>query len=400
MKKRYLITYKDKDLTLQKINTLFGTNNSIKEFSADTIINESSNYHFRNLGISSHMLSEKDVQVLKTNPKIASIEEDTGTTFSANTSDTKPKLRAALSDSYSWNMQLINAPKAWAKGYTGTGVNVAILSTGIANHPELNIKGGISTIPNWSSYMDDQGHGTHLAGIIAGLGKSSKSIRGVAPDASLYAVKVLEKTSVGGAEGKMTWIIAGMDWCIGNGIDVMCMGVSSQINPSEAYSVGVKQCQQADIMVVCASGDSFGYGGFSYVNAPANSGILDTPLASPMAVGAIDNTSQVSAFSSRGGKSEIHWNYISVVAPGVDIYSTFLNNEFRIMSGTGTACAHVAGLVALLKQKNKEMQQRNGKLNPLVIKSLICSTAKGLGQAPLPNTPYGYGLIDCDKVTN
>lgn len=391
MKKRYLITYKDKDLTLQKINTLFGTNNSIKEFSDGTIINESSNYYFRNLGISSHVLSEKDVLTLKNNPKIAFMEEDTGSTSSAKKSDTKPKLRVALSDTYSWNMQLINAPQAWAKGYTGRGVNVAILSTGIANHPELSIKGGVSMVPGVDSYLDDTGNGTHLAGIIAALGKSSKTIRGVAPDASLYAVKVLRNVPDRKPEGSITWIIAGMDWCIRNGIDVMCLGVASETDPSAAYSVAVQQCQNAGITVVCGSGDSF-RSIFSYVNAPANSCIPYTPLASPIAVGAIDSEPMITVFSSRGGKPRIYWNFISVVAPGADIYSTYLNNEFQTMSGTGTACAHVAGLAALLKQKNKEMKL-------LEVKSLICSTTKELGQSPFPNTPYGYGLIDCDKAT-
>lgn len=388
MKKRYLIVYKKNNVSTKKAASLLGESKQLIEFNLKSGLMAEGNYHFPNLDITSAVLNESEANELKEHPEIDFIEEDSWMTTLGELSSAKSKVLLAGEDS--WNMRMIKAPGAWKKGFTGKGVKLAILDTGIATHPDLSIKGGVSTVPNILSYNDDDGHGTHCAGIAAGLGVKPENVKGVAPDASLYAVKVLKKDSDGISRGLTSWIIAGMEWCVSSEMNVMSMSLGGKNNPSEAYAVAVKVCQEAGITVVCASGNS-NQTDFPFVNSPANSCYQGLAIASPVAVGSVDSASTIAMSSSRGGKPGILWNGVGVVAPGVNIYSTYLNNRYVTMSGTSMACPHVAGLAALMAQKDK-------KLTPLQIKADILATASALG-VNTPNETYGYGLINCEKAT-
>lgn len=283
-----------------------------------------------------------------------------------------------------WNINLVKAPLAWRRGITGRGVKVAVLDTGIAKHPDLTIKGGVSFIPRVTSYNDGHSHGTHCAGIIAAK-NNFHGVVGVAPNASLYAVKVLSDSG----SGRSSWIIAGMNWCIANRIDIASMSLGGANPPSTAYAHAVRRCQNAGVTVVVASGNSY-RSSFPWVCSPANSVIPGTPSASPLAVGAIDKNCRIAPFSSRGGRSN-PWNQIDVVAPGVSVKSTVLRNGYSSKSGTSMACPHVAGAAALIKQ-------RYPNINPLQIKARLQRTSTDLGRRGY-DTTFGSGLINCDRAT-
>lgn len=283
-----------------------------------------------------------------------------------------------------WNISMVKAPEAWAKGYRGSGVKVAILDTGIADHIDLSISGGVSFISGVTSYNDGHSHGTHCAGIVAAR-NNIVGVVGVAPLSNLYAVKVLSD----GGSGPTSGVIAGMDWCISNGMHVASMSLGSKSSPSVAYSNAVRRCQDNGITVVAATGNSGFDSSFPYVGAPANSYQRGTSKASPIAVGSINQSSILAGSSSRGGEHS-EWNQVTVVAPGVNVNSTVLNNGYGTKSGTSMACPHVAGLAALIYEKYPG-------ISPVNLERKITSSATDLGDSGY-DTLYGYGLINCEKA--
>ncbi|MFP3766371.1 S8 family peptidase [Prevotella intermedia] len=293
----------------------------------------------------------------------------------------------ALATSYiPWNIKLVKAHKAWAKGYDGTGVKVAVLDTGIDyNHEDLCVYGGVD-FSNSGDYMDYNGHGTHCAGIIAAR-EYRKKIVGVAPRAKLYAVKVLDNDG----SGYTSDIIAGMEWCIDNGIQVASMSLGGPQGPSVAYNNAISKCQLNGVIVVVASGNSGHTKYFPWVCSPANSVQAKTWSASPIAVGAVDKRNRIAYFSSRGHKY-LPWNPVGCVAPGVDVNSTFPGNKYEEMSGTSMACPHVAGLAALLCQRWNSSDVYKIK------KQLLLGTY--YSHKYPTSMDKGFGLINCDRVVS
>lgn len=401
--KRYLVTYIDPKTDSSKAMSLLEVSKENVYEGVSYLSKHSSPHkehvlHFKNLGISSIELNVNEAATLSHKKGILAVEEDKEMHIlgfpSKNIS--KKDIVSVLATQM-WNMDLVKAPAAWGRGINGGGVKLAILDTGVAVHPDLVISGGISFVPNVPSYNDGNGHGTHCAGIATGRGivaPNGFQIFGVAPRCDLYAVKVLADSG----SGQSSWIISGMDWCITNGIKVASLSLGSSSAPSVAWATAVKRCQDAGVVVVCASGNCYQPVItpscpiiFPWVGAPANSFIVATSNESPVAIGAIDQNSLIAPFSSRGGQTA-NWNLVTVVAPGVSIYSTYLNNGYATMSGTSMACPHAAGFAALLCQKYPG-------ISPHLIMAKMSSTARNLGTGPFPNTPYGYGLINCDAAT-
>ncbi len=292
----------------------------------------------------------------------------------------------ALSPSYiPWNIKMVKAHRAWARGYDGYRVKVAVLDTGIDyNHKDLCVYGGVD-FSGSESYMDYNGHGTHCAGIIAAR-EHRKRIVGVAPRAKLYAVKVLDDKGYGNTSN----IIAGMEWCVNNGIQVASMSLGGAHAPSVAYRNAISRCQLNGVLVVAAAGNSAN-SDFPSVCAPANSAQATTWSTSPIAVGAVDRRKQIAYFSSRGQKC-LPWNPVGCVAPGVNVKSTYLDNEYVEMSGTSMACPHVAGLAALLCQRWNSHDVYKIK------KQLLLGTFHS--HAYPPSTYMGFGLINCDRAVS
>lgn len=261
---------------------------------------------------------------------VARIEEDVEV-FATNKPTTPPP-PPADPQVVPWGISRVGAPAAW--GYsTGAGVNVAILDTGIdSDHPDLAVAGGLNAIAPRKSWDDDNGHGTHVAGIVAAL-NNSRGVVGVAPGASLYAVKVLDRRG----SGYLSTIINGLTWCIntrsdgvaGNDIGVvnMSFGASSS---NQSFYQAIAAAHAAGIVLVAAAGNSYG-------RAP-----VDYPAAygECLAVSATDYFNQLANFSSWGSA-------VALAAPGDVILSTYKGGGYASMSGTSMATPHVTGVVAL-----------------------------------------------------
>lgn len=225
----------------------------------------------------------------------------------------------------SWGITRVKADKVW-KYNTGEGVKVAVIDTGIdMDHPELaeNIIGGYNAIDSSLSPNDDQGHGTHVAGTIAGR-QSKKDLTGIAPKAKLFAVKVLDQTG----HGTFSAIALGIQWAVDHKVNVINMSIGSGHYDSEALKLAVAAAAKAGITVVCAAGNDHS--------------AVDYPAAYPgaIAVSALDIWDGLAEFSCSGPE-------IQFIAPGVDIISTYKDGSWARMSGTSMASPHIAGLAAL-----------------------------------------------------
>jgi subtilisin len=287
---------------------------------------------------------------------------------------------AVFSQPTPWNINLVNAPKAWARGYRGSGIKVAVLDTGIATHADLVISGGVSFVPGVISSKDGHGHGTHCAGVI-GARNNAIGVVGVAPLASLYAVKVLNDAG----SGQTSWILAGMAWARLNGMNIVSMSLGSNSCQSVAYTNAISQLNAAGVTIVCAAGNSGRpTEAFRCVGSPANS-------PGSIAVAAVDASKIRADFSSFGTTCcPPGANPVNISAPGVSINST-VPGGYKLMSGTSMACPHVAGAAALVKQ-------RFPTFTPAQIKAKLLATATDLG-APGNDPFYGAGLVDCNKAT-
>lgn len=269
-------------------------------------------------------------------------------------------------DTIDWGTDRIQAPVTWSKGYTGKGVKVAIVDTGIASHTDLAVAGGANFTDYTSSYQDDNGHGTHVAGIAAAQNNGT-GIVGAAPDAALYSVKVLG----GDGSGYLSDVIAGIDWAIANDMDIVNLSLGMATDSFALHQI-VDQAYSRDILIVAAAGNSgTSTGTGDTVNYPAK-------YSSVIAVGATDSSDLRASFSSTGPDVE-------VAAPGSGVTSTYLNGQYVRMSGTSMASPYVAGQLALLKEAFPAMTAGE-------LRSKLQSSVKDLGISG-KDAWYGYGLV-------
>ena len=233
-------------------------------------------------------------------------------------------------------------PSTSALPVTGKGIRIGVIDTGIDYlHPSLGggfgenykVARGHDFVNGDNDPMDDNGHGTHVAGIIAG---NSDTLHGVAPDAELYAYKVLDSQGSGNASD----VIAGIDQAIRDSVDIINLSLGTPDGyPDDALSTAVDNAVEAGIVVVVAAGNS---GAFESINSP---GLAKYALT----VGAA-NASAIASFSSKGPVSFGYEIKPDLVAPGVGILSAKLGGGYVSMSGTSMAAPYVAGLAADLKQ--------------------------------------------------
>ncbi|MEV6192878.1 S8 family serine peptidase [Streptomyces sp. NPDC051920] len=283
------------------------------------------------------------------------------------------------------SVPLIGAPEAWAAGYTGKGVKVAVLDTGVdVNHPDLAgaIERTASFVPG-EAITDLNGHGTHVAGTVAGSGAASGGdYKGVAPDADLYVGKVL-----GGADGsgQDSWVMAGMQWAAESGADVvnMSLGDSYPSDGSDPMSqtVDALSAKYGTLFVIAA-----GNAGPESISAPG-------AAASALTVAATDKQDQLASFSSTGPLAHSGGMKPDISAPGVDITAARSQDMtdggeglYRTLSGTSMATPHVVGAAAILAQRHPDWTGAQ-------LKEQLMSTAKGLDAG---YSPYevGTGRVD------
>ncbi|HYH01684.1 MAG TPA: S8 family peptidase, partial [Bacillota bacterium] len=272
----------------------------------------------------------------------------------------------------------VGATRAQELGLTGKDVTVAVLDTGIYPHPDLILPE--SRIVAWNDLVnerplpyDDNGHGTHVAGIIAGNGTASRGkYVGVAPEARIVAVKVLDKEG----SGNTSDVIAAIEWCIENqkaynikAINLSLGSAAQDSSREDPLCRAVAIAWSKGIVVCTAAG-----------NDGPDSRTINTPGISPVAitVGNLDdqdtedlNDDSISESSSRGPTID---NVVKpdLLAPGTNIMSLRNGRGYRSLSGTSMATPMVTGAVAQIFQKWPS-------LKPDQVKQLLRTNARNLG---------------------
>ncbi|HEY0372739.1 MAG TPA: S8 family serine peptidase [Thermoanaerobaculia bacterium] len=279
----------------------------------------------------------------------------------------------------------IHAPEVWQQyGTRGKGIVVAIIDTGIDyEHPALGggfgpgfkVIGGRDLVNGDDDPMDDQGHGTHVAGIVAA---NSSTLTGVAPEASLLAYKVLDHTGFGDSGV----ILAGVERAIdpnrdgdpSDHADVVNMSLGGPASPNDPLVAAVERGTAAGVVFSLAAGNS---GAIFDLGSPARA-----PHA--ITVAASDLEDRVAYFSTGGGTIEEGVVKPEISAPGVNINSAAFEKGTRQLSGTSMAAPHVAGVAALLLEKHPDW-------TPADVKTAIMSTA-----APIVGRGVGVGRPPTD----
>ncbi|MDP2948494.1 MAG: S8 family serine peptidase [Chloroflexota bacterium] len=304
---------------------------------------------------------------LRADARVASVEED----YQVRIVDTE------LDNS--WGVKRIGAGLVHPTNQ-GVGVKVAIIDTGIDyRHSDLNANyvGGYDFVNRDSDPLDDHGHGTLVAGVVAAEDNGA-GVVGVAPQAQLYALKVLSSSGW----GYVSDIIAALQWAQSHGIQVVNMSLGSS-QGSLSFQAAVTNASNAGIVVVAAAGNSGDCSGSTdTVSYPAR-------YAEVIAVGATDSYDSRPCFSSMGPTVEL-------AAPGVSVRTTYPNGSYAYASGTSLASPHVAGAAALVLASGVTDGNGNGRTNDEV-RARFQQTADDLGAAGR-DTWYGYGLVDADEA--
>jgi len=316
-------------------------------------------------------LTKSGLKKLQHNPNIASIEFDT-------------PIHVDLSQS----VPLINATKVWQKqvngvNITGAGQIVCILDTGVNyTHPALGgcfgtdckVIGGYDYVNDNDNPMDDNGHGTHVAGIVA---SSDATYRGVAPDAKIIAMKVLDSTG----NGYFSDMESAIEDCIASPLYFNISAISMSLGDNSHYSSDcdssyptlasvINLAKNMAILVVAASGNE---GSTSGINSPAC-------ISGSTSVGSTTKADVISTFTNRAAN-------LDLLAPGQSITSTATSGSsscagpgFQSCSGTSMAAPHVSGAAALMYQYEKLLNNR--KANAAVVESILKRTGKIIDTYP------------------
>ncbi|AYG64448.1 S8 family peptidase [Rhizobium jaguaris] len=329
--------------------------------------------------IVSAKLLKSEMDVLRKNANVANVEEDApcyaiGSALQHLQIENQP---AVMAETIPVGVAQILAPAAWGNSQ-GKGIRVGVVDTGIDfNHPDLktNYGGGMSFVPGAPTPLDDQGHGTHCAGTIAAA-INGAGVVGVAPQASLYAVKVLDRNG----SGQFSWVIAGIDWCIQNKMHIISMSLGGSAAPTALQTI----CNVAwdrGLLIVAAAGNAQ----IQDPVPPAASNVgFPGKYKNVISVSAIDSGNVITSFSSRGAE-------VDVCAPGLNVLSTAPGGGYATMSGTSMACPHVAGAAALTWGAHRFSNNEQ-------IWNLLASTVDNLGM-PGWDRLYGYGRVNANAAS-
>lgn len=309
-------------------------------------------------------------------------------------------LRAAENHISTWGLQTTGALAAWgAFGVRGKGVKVAVLDTGVdATHPdlkdrvvgfaELDAQG--RNITNGKKSYDSKEHGTHCAGTIAGGNASGRWI-GMAPEAEILSALVLKN-----GKGTDAQILAGMQWAMENGADIVSMSLGGlRLTPDvlDTYTRTIINATRLGIPVIVSIGNE----GHQTSGSPGNDFFA-------LGVGATSIDDRPAGFS--GGRAQVITSsrfiaekYLPLVyrkpdvsAPGVAVYSCIPGNKYASWNGTSMAAPHVAGAAALLLS-GTTIREVPKKKRAFLIQDLLTATAEELGESG-QDQRYGFGRID------
>lgn len=302
------------------------------------------------------------VNGLLRNPLVTVIEPDI-TVYAVDAYDTE------LNNT--WGVKRIGAGTVHSGGNLGAAVKVAVIDSGVYyTHSDLaaNYAGGYDFVNGDSDPMDDNGHGTHVAGTIAAV-RNGVGVVGVAPAVKIYALKVLGA----GGGGSYSDVIAALQWAVGNGIQVTNNSYGSSGDPGTQVKAAFDKAYYTyGVLHVAAAGNS------GKENVNFNNVIYPARWDSVIAVAATDSSDQRASFSSTGPAVEL-------AAPGVSINSTRVGGGYVAYSGTSMASPHVAGTAALVIA--------SGPTTNTAVRQKLADTATDLGSKGRDNI-YGYGLVN------
>ncbi len=264
-----------------------------------------------------------------------------------------------------WNVVAVQAPSLWDQT-EGEDVAIAIVDTGVdLDNPGLRVRGGYNAIEPGEPPEDDNGHGTHVAGIAAGKWDTGT---GVAPQAAVLPVKVLDSQGV----GSLSDVVDGLHWCLQRQAPIINLSLGAS-QATQSMKAAVEALWKAGLLVLAAAG-----------NAGPRCNTVAYPAKWPetVAVAASTQASSIATFSSRGSQ-------VDIAAPGQSILSLWLDGTTRYLSGTSMATPHVSGVAALLwsvvSRTSGSRRQPRDLIQPLL---------EGSNRLPdFPSVAQGHGLV-------
>ena len=263
-----------------------------------------------------------------------------------------------------WGLSRLAAPEARARAGSGPVV-VAVLDTGIdLSHPEFagRVVAGPDFVDGGTVSGDPNGHGTHVAGIVAAAVDGS-GVEGLAPGMVLLAVRVLDETGY----GDDAWVAAGVDWAVDAGVDVINLSLGSDVD-HPGLRPAVARAVAADVVVVAAAGN----------DGPAAEPMFPAALPGVLTVSASDPADFPPLFSASG-------SHVDLLAPGAAIFSTIPDGGFGWMSGTSQSAPFVSAAAGLLLATFPEW-------SAAAVRSVLVSSA-----FPAPDgtgAGFGFGVVD------
>lgn len=315
-------------------------------------------------------------------------------------------------DDYTYGLEQINAPEVWDElGVQGEGARIAVLDTGIdVDHEDLDLFTDDPDDPTypggWMDFDDDgnqvdsephdeQGHGTHVSGTVAGGDSSGTSI-GVAPEVDLMHGKALDD----GGGGTFERIIASMEWAVEEDADVLSMSLGADGFHADMIEP-VQNARAAGAVVVSSSGNS----GEGTTGSPGN-------VYEAFAIGASNEQEDIASFSSGeivesdsdwGDDADEDWpdEYVvpDVSAPGVDVNSASTGGGYEEMSGTSMAAPHVSGVIGLMLSANPDLEPDD--IEPVLEETAWKPDDADEGdEIDGQDTRYGHGIVDAYEATS
>ncbi len=281
-----------------------------------------------------------------------------------------------------FNLDHIDAPEGWEHICQFAPVVVAVVDTGVdLDHPELtpNLVDGASFVDGVATPDDDNGHGSHVAGIVAAIANNGfGGVVGVAPRASLMPVKVLNMLG----SGTTADVADGIRWAVDNGAHIINLSLGT-VDYSATLEDAIEYAADQGAVLVGAAGNcgdgDYGFNGCDFQDQPAYPALWPEVIA----VAATNASMDQASFSTAG-------EYVEVAAPGQTILSTFAFGEYAFISGTSQAAPHVAGLAALIWAHHPQLSADQ-------VRWAMSGTALDLG-ATGHDPEYGYGLIQVPEA--
>jgi subtilisin family serine protease len=313
------------------------------------------------------------VDRLRNDPELISIQEDRSLKLPYYKVERIFSASQALKNSqnvskqiFTWNIARVIGQR---RPNSGIGVRVGVIDTGIDfYHPDLraNIKGGINVLSPNALPLDDNGHGSHIAGVIGAL-NNHFGVVGIAPKVSLYAIKVLN--AVG--KGNFSDLVKGIEWAIDNRMHILNISISGGQTIPTALLQAIQAAVSRGIIIVAAAGNTG--------NAKGKGDTVSVParISHVMSVAALNRANQREYYSATGK--------VDIAAPGSQILSTYSSRRYAILSGTSMAAAHVSGALAILRVAHPHAKVK-------VLKGILFRRALDLppaGKDPLT----GVGLV-------